>query len=804
MRCFAGAPAGIEPLPRPSMSKVTPIDAGRRRSSRASNALERRLLRLERRLLDAEAPIVWLCACAGTGKTRLLETLRPGLTDRGWCLLDDPSAASLERALELVTRPAPVPRTQVLVASRPNSAIVPLLLKPRAYGLVETLADPELFVRTEDTEPDEEKLLVATGGWPWLVAAALEGRERAARALLPQFLEREVLPTFTERALARLIAAASMPLPLDSLEQPADEDVFLLRAPRGTRIAGDWVRAALLTMRRCEAARTPRVREYLMAAYASLPDPAPAIEALLGLGDHQSAFELFRKTGGAYYGYHHGYHALERVLGLFGPELGQRSEELFLARLWMLVKTGKTREALLRLEARHPGLPVDLRRLRLSYRPELLLLRADMSLDLDGTPPLEVIASWGRLQAFMAPNDELSSGLLYNSMAIGYLQADAIIEARQLAEEALAAYQRAGLPYLVHYMHVHLAEIALRQSRLADAAVHIERAEDTLRASGQAFNSEYAIIRSLRSRLAFEQGRFEDCAAEINPLLEALIVGDSWPDLIPRVAEQVALAALWRGGLKCALEQLDRCALAQSRRHGITASRQLTMIRIRLLQAARRHAEAGMLLEEYELASEARPSAALEVQGALVRLRGAIVRDSSRAERVRLIASLAQHPALETRQRISLALLEAAARNADGAEALARRHLRIALREAEAQGLIAVLIEDGECLERLLPGFIAAPGPGNGRLASFAASVLKILKNLATAPMRSKDLAGLSRQEHRVLSYAADGYSNKETARELPLSESTVKFHLRSLFKKLEVDSRAGLFAAARARGIVT
>jgi DNA-binding CsgD family transcriptional regulator len=256
--------------------------------------------------------------------------------------------------------------------------------------------------------------------------------------------------------------------------------------------------------------------------------------------------------------------------------------------------------------------------------------------------------------------------------------------------------------------------------------------------------------------------------------------------------------------LKSALEQLDRCTLAQSRRHGETASRRLALIRIRLLQAARRHAEAGTLLEEYDLSTDARPSAALEIESGLIRLRHALERESSRAEQVRLSAALAHHPALEPRQRISLALLEAAARHQAGGPAVARRHLRIALREAQSQGLLAVLIEDGERLERLLPGFIAEPGPGNARLAGYAASLLKQLKDLPATPLRSKDLAGLSRQEHRVLSYVADGYSNKQAARALGLSESTVKFHLRSLFKKLGVRSRAALGDAARARGIVT
>jgi LuxR family transcriptional regulator, maltose regulon positive regulatory protein len=115
-----------------------------------------------------------------------------------------------------------------------------------------------------------------------------------------------------------------------------------------------------------------------------------------------------------------------------------------------------------------------------------------------------------------------------------------------------------------------------------------------------------------------------------------------------------------------------------------------------------------------------------------------------------------------------------------------------------------VLVEDGEFLERLLPLVAAQPAPGNARLAGFAQRVARLLRALPSAPMYSKALAGVTRQEHRVLSYLADGYTNKQIARALGLSESAIKFHLRNLFRKLKVSSRTALVEAVERRGIRT
>lgn len=61
---------------------------------------------------------------------------------------------------------------------------------------------------------------------------------------------------------------------------------------------------------------------------------------------------------------------------------------------------------------------------------------------------------------------------------------------------------------------------------------------------------------------------------------------------------------------------------------------------------------------------------------------------------------------------------------------------------------------------------------------------------------------GLNQREHDILHGVARGESNKEIARGLDVAEVTVKFHLRVLFRKAGVKSRAQLAAAAAKAGL--
>lgn len=56
--------------------------------------------------------------------------------------------------------------------------------------------------------------------------------------------------------------------------------------------------------------------------------------------------------------------------------------------------------------------------------------------------------------------------------------------------------------------------------------------------------------------------------------------------------------------------------------------------------------------------------------------------------------------------------------------------------------------------------------------------------------LRSADNVRLTEREREILSLIAAGYSNKLIARELKITEGTVKVHVKHLLRKLDLDSR--------------
>lgn len=111
------------------------------------------------------------------------------------------------------------------------------------------------------------------------------------------------------------------------------------------------------------------------------------------------------------------------------------------------------------------------------------------------------------------------------------------------------------------------------------------------------------------------------------------------------------------------------------------------------------------------------------------------------------------------------------------------------LKDMEPEELIA-------SLERALNGEVVVAPSLTPLLARMAQG--EILKTHQRDDLQSL----LTPREYEILSHLAEGQSNKVIARELEISDGTVKLHVKSILKKLDVRSRVEAAVIAVERGI--
>ena len=104
-------------------------------------------------------------------------------------------------------------------------------------------------------------------------------------------------------------------------------------------------------------------------------------------------------------------------------------------------------------------------------------------------------------------------------------------------------------------------------------------------------------------------------------------------------------------------------------------------------------------------------------------------------------------------------------------------------------GARGYLLKDMEP-DQLVDALAAVVG-GETVVAPEMTSVLaKVVKGGALESGRPNRFSSLTPREFEILRHLAEGQSNKEIARDLGITDGTVKLHVRSILRKLEVRSR--------------
>ncbi|RZL88167.1 MAG: hypothetical protein EOP82_24000 [Variovorax sp.] len=398
---------------------------------------------------------------------------------------------------------------------------------------------------------------------------------------------------------------------------------------------------------------------------------------------------------------------------------------------------------------------------------------------------------------------------LLNIQAFVHLLHDDFDGARRIANGALSASHRTGAEMSTAYSETVLAFVDMVVARGTDLCTRLERLLGDLVASGGRYSTNSATVVAVLAEARFERGNFAVSLALLDEFMPLLLDG-GYTELQIAVLRLRARLAHMDGDRALAQERLDNLQ-ALGERRGLSrfaASAWLERARLALLAAdidgARRALECAEDSPIWRV-PEFLGTFANDVETPMVgRVRLALV-EADGAAALSLLAPLCDEALRRGRRRrgFTLRCLLAQAYWLDNARCEAIDTLADLIEEAGPLGLVALFVTDGWVLEPMLialrqsrptlePAFLVRLQPMLDRgVAPDAADLVR--QTIADV---------LSPREAEILHLVAAGLSNKEMARQLFRSETTVATHLRRIYQKLDARNRTQAVQAARRLGL--
>jgi DNA-binding CsgD family transcriptional regulator len=778
--------------------------------------------RLVARALSRATSVVLVHAFAGTGKSVLLRSLachfgtfirRGGSAasaemGRGEVALWDLDAEPLQLDLMRLAETMADRGGKLMIACRsvvPQSGID----RCRVYGLIDEIRADELFIRPEEAGEADGRAFERSGGWPWLMRQ-LAG-DTAERRAIDRFLTQDVLGSMPLSTCA-LVAGVTRLRPglRDGELNHEQRDALsglqpLVRRTEGGvwRWAVPFLRGAALQAadRLLRQSREPDgLGDYARALWRH-GAATDAINAAQAAGDQTTAIGWLADAGGPWFGHRYGGSAFDRVLSGFSAG-ARRAEPVALALAMRAVKNGRVNRAM-QLLAEHQG--HDRLELAAVLDPagpattSMRLFRLILAIyeDAEMPPPLvdQAFAVLGRL-----PGDaHLERGLFYNAMLDAYVRQRRLSEARAVAARAQHHYHLAGTPYLSFFIHLFTAVIALMEGE-TDAALKAARAaEKALQRAAFPGDADWRIQTLLEGCIACDRGEPAALVTFLRSEWQAFSFGELWPSLGELALDYGTRALAEVATLAEAQAFLDRwhIEVARSGRFGLAA----TVREIMLLQSRGRWREARLKLDALQ------PVDAMALTAEADRHRLAIAFAALRQRAFTQPADPGFEPALEAltanprvtpRQQIAIDLWRAVMHRRQGRIAAARASIGRAFEHAAARSCVGPVVEERPLVSPLLSDRRISAGL---EFSPRAAALARRIRAAANKPLAVEKATLLTGREQRVLLLLAEGCTNKTAARELGVSEPTIKFHLGNLYRKLGVGNRRAAIGEARARG---
>lgn len=447
-----------------------------------------------------------------------------------------------------------------------------------------------------------------------------------------------------------------------------------------------------------------------------------------------------------------------------------------------------------------------------SLRADLTLVGVHLSVYEDKSFDQENVTRLLEARALLGDDDQIGHALAFNQLCNVSLQLGDLDMAQSYAEQAIGSYHQGDAVFGALHLHTHLAQIRLMRGDLVGAGEVLRTMEVRLEELPGEAQWLIAVARILRAEVAYEANDLGEAAQLCGAAFELVEHKDAWFDILTAAYRVRTRLAFADSGLPGALEALSHAEQIARHRGMPRLHRLMQVERLRVLTLSNETRMATQLLGEIGLSTdrtqlEESKDPAFRQGTTFVAVARLMVR-SRRALRALEFIAPAEDLAIRRGQLLALAKLRVIAASAHwaiGNRAEATSSLLSAIRLLGDQPFSRFILDEGTEMQPIvqaaLDGDHVPVPPTRAQRNRLSALMHYWATNRRDGSGRNRGSpADLHR---RYLELLAFGHSNKEIARIMGVSQNTVKYHLKLIFRALDADNRGRAVQRARNLGLI-
>lgn len=522
--------------------------------------------------------------------------------------------------------------------------------------------------------------------------------------------------------------------------------------------------------------------------------------------DYECAAGYIYQAGGWKLCMLYGEALMKNLLKLFPDEVIQSQPELQVYTVYSLIKEGRLREArgvFDRLAANLEGREAPVNRQGLEIMEMILSLYEDRSINQGAPKKLQTA-----INALPEEAHDIRA-IMYTCLFVQLLSLGRITEARDVAVPAIQYLRSTQTLYALDYFYYHLGVANLLMGEVKEAQANYQEGVRFAQENFGGLSGLVAVGQLLLTETHYLFNELEESQTLLVASLETVSSQDGWFEVFaPGYITSVRVTYILQG-LDAAQDLIGKGRATATERHVHRLAVLMEVLMAEMLARQGNYGGARTHLVENVFTQlpnqwETNPFYwQIRHLIASVRLRCAIAQKKyAEAETVLTAARQTCPAALYS---CELELWQALLNYQRNDTQKAVDQVNAVVSDIMQQGSVRLFLDLGESIAPLARVALqrAQERMLGSRHASFLSQVIAGLSHASDVREEASANALLSHREYEVLVALEQGGSNKVIARQLDMTENTVKFHLKKIYKKLGVEKRMAAVKAAKAQGIL-